>query len=252
MRVVITGAAGGIGQAMLDELAPFHELRLLDVVPMPDPRARVVDLARPPRPSTRWRRLWPAAAGERWSDAFEDADVVLHLAAQTSPTASWEEVLRNNVQATWNVGQAATAHRVTRIVFASSHWAVKALEHALAPACYESDGPKIGSDAAPRPLTPYGLSKAIGEQIGRVLVDEGRLESFLAVRIGYHLASPPGGEAERRLWVGAADLRSLLRRCVEVEREGFHLLYGISAQAASPFDLSHTRALLAWSPGQSA
>ena len=137
-----------------------------------------------------------------------------------------------------------------RIVFASSTWAVKALERALAPACYAPDGPKIGSDAAPRPLAPYGLSKALGEQIGQALVDEGRLESFLAVRIGHHEATSPRDEELRRLWVGTHDLRRMLRRCVEARISGFHVVYGISAQPTNPYDLSYTRALLGWSPEQ--
>jgi hypothetical protein len=102
----------------------------------------------------------------------------------------------------------------------------------------------------PRPLAPYGLSKAIGEQMGRTLVDEGRLTSFLTVRIGHHEPTPPGDEELRRLWVGTRDLRAMLRRCVEAEVGGYRVLYAVSAQRTNPYDLTDARALLGWSPEQ--
>jgi nucleoside-diphosphate-sugar epimerase len=233
----------------VDELSPAHELRLVDRRPMSGRRTWVVDLGQP-RPAGRWwTRLTSPGAGDRWTAAFEGADVVLHLAAQASWSASWEDVLHNNVRATWNVLHTATAHGVKRIVFASSTWAVKALERALAPGCYAPGGPKIGP-VDPRPLAPYGLSKAIGEQMGRTLVDEGRLTSFLTVRIGHHEPTPPGDEELRRLWVGTRDLRAMLRRCVEAEVGGYRVLYAVSAQRTNPYDLTDARALLGWSPEQ--
>jgi nucleoside-diphosphate-sugar epimerase len=250
MRIVITGAAGKIGRAMVNELSAAHELCLLDRAPVSDSRSRVVDLSRSPRRAPWPARLWLSSPPAPWTATFEGADVLLHLAGQPNWEAPWEEVLQDNVQATWNVVQAALSRGVRRIVFASSTWAVKALERAWAPACYAPDGPKIGSDAAPRPLTPYGFSKALGEHMGQALVDEGRLHSFLAVRIGHHEPTPPRVEEIRRLWVGTDDLRRMLRRTVEVRAQGFHVLYGISAQLTNPYDLTYTRNLLDWSPEQ--
>jgi uronate dehydrogenase len=249
MRVIITGAAGVIGRLMTDELSPSHELRLLDRLPIRDRRSQAVDLGQPLR-RVGWRRLWPRSGRHHWMEVLDGADVVLHLAAQPSPHTSWEKVLHDNVQTTWNVVYAAASRGVRCIVFASSIWAVRALERALAPACYLPDGPKIGSDAPARPLTPYGLSKAIGEQMGRQLVDEASVPSFLAVRIGHHQPAPPRDEELRRLWVGTHDLRGLLRRCVEAQVDGFHVVYGMSTQTTSPYDLTYTRTLLSWSPEQ--
>ena len=140
-------------------------------------------------------------------------------------------------------------HYITRLAW-RSNFVIKALERELAPACYTPGGPKIGSDVAPRPLTPYGVSKAVGEQLGRMFVDEGRLASFIAVRIGCYQAVPPEDGELRHLWIGPQDLRSLLRRCVEANVEGFHVVYGTSAQPSSPYDLSYTRRLLSWEPQQ--
>jgi len=246
MRVVITGAAGQIGREMVQELSDSHELYLIDRHPVPGRSSIIADLA---RNRVAWQlRLSSLSKLRRWRDAFEGAEVVLHLAAAADPEATWRQVLHHNIQATWNVFQAAEQHRVSRVVYASSNWAVKALERELAPACYTPGGPKIGSEVPPRPIAPYGITKACGEIIGRTFVDEQTLSSFVAVRIGWYHPSPPRSEEYQHLGIGAKDLRSLLRRCVEAKFEGFHVVYGVSAQPTAPYDLSHTRRLLSWEP----
>lgn len=243
MRVLVTGAAGRIGREMVDELEGSHELVLVDRRGIPGRDVIVADLSEPagePPASA-------AASGRLgWERAFAGVDALLHLAAEADPGAPWEEVLRHNVQATWNVLQAAQRAGVGRVVFASSHHAVRCLERERAA---RGDAAAIRGDASPRPLSPYGLSKGVGEMCGRMLVDQGRLRSFVAVRIGAWEASAPAGE-RRTFWIGTSDGRSLLRRCLEADLTGFHVVYGTSAQSDSPFDLSGIRRLLDWSPVQ--
>ena len=248
MRVIITGAAGRIGKQILEELSDSHELRLIDRTSVPGQRSIIANLAQHRVRS--YRKPWLKARLPRWMFLFEGFDVVLHLAANIQPSAPWEKILHDNIQATWNVFEAAVKYRVPRFIFASSNWAIKALEKKKAPGCYLADGPKIGSDATPAPLTAYGLSKAFGELAGRSLVDEGKLISFIAVRIGNYNPEPPEDPEFRTRWIGARDMRSLLRRCVEAEIKGYHVVYGVSAQSDSPYDLSHTRRLLSWEPQQ--
>jgi len=245
MRVVITGAAGQIGSHLVEELSCDHELCLIDRCFVPGRRSIVGNLARRSG-ALRWFRR----ESYRWSDAFAGAQVVVHLAADAALSAPWESILPNNIQATFNVLQAASDHGVQRVVFASSNWAVRAFEQKLAPDCYRMDGPKIDSGTAPFPLKAYGLSKGFGEIAGRMFVDEGRLKSFIAVRIGSFSAKPRMDERLRNLWIGAEDIRTLFRRCVEAEFEGFHIVYGVSAQRTVPYDLTHTRELLSWFPRQ--
>jgi NAD+ dependent glucose-6-phosphate dehydrogenase len=244
MRVIITGAAGRIGSQLVEELSRSHELGLIDVRPVNGRKSIIADLSVAPRG---WRS-WLKPGSGRWREAFTRAQVVVHLAADIDPQAPWESVLPNNIQATWNVIQAAAKHGVPRVVFASSNWAVKALEQKLAPDCYRVDGAKIDSETAPFPITAYGLSKGFGELAGRMFVDEGKLESFVAVRIGNYNPTPSTDDIVRARWIGVEDLRSLLRRCVEVDIKGFHVVYGVSTEETSPYDLSHTRTLLSWSP----
>ena len=173
----------------------------------------------------------------------------MHLAAVPSPASPWRSVLRHNIEATWHVLESAAAHGVPRVVFASSTWVIRGGD----------DDPRanghaqsIGSEVPPRPLTRYGASKAFGEVAGRMFVDEGRLGTFIAVRIGY---CPPDGrfpteDVARRRWVGPRDLGALIRRCVEADVRGSHVVYGVSAVADCPFDLAYTRRLLDWTPSE--
>ena len=250
MRVLITGAAGRIGNQVVEELSDSHDLCLIDLRPVRHRNSIIADLSRPP-PTNPWIS-WFKSKSARWSDAFKGAEVVVHLAADVDPGSPWESILPNNIQGTWNVIQTAAAHRVRRVVFASSNWAVKALERKLAPDCYRPDGPKIDSTTPPSPLTAYGLSKAFGEIAGRMFVDEGKLETFLAVRIGNYQPKPSSDEIVRARWIGVQDIRAVFRRCVEADLKGFHVVYGVSAQKAAPYDLSQTAQTLSWFPRQSA
>jgi uronate dehydrogenase len=248
MRIVITGAAGRIGSQIVEELSGTHELCLIDRRPVPGRCSTIADLANYPE-SGSWKDCF-SRKNRRWTSAFEKSDVVIHLAANPKTGARWEEVLPDNIRATWNVLEAAAKYRVPRLVFASSNWAVKAHEQSLAPDCYLESGPKMASEMPPSPLTVYGLSKAFGELAGSMFVREGKLKSFLAVRIGNYNRRPTTDEAVRARWIGEEDLRSLFRHCVEAELKGFHVVYGVSAQKTAPYDLAHTRQLLSWLPRQ--
>lgn len=244
MRIVITGAAGNIGRLATKELEEDHDLVLLDRRRVRDRPSIVGDLSAAPS------RLRPRPP---WDPAFEGADAVLHLAAVLHPASyrrnAWSLIRRHNIDATWNVIRAAARHGVPKVVFGSSGWAIRALDHTLDEG--EAGEAYMGSDVLPRPLTIYGLSKAFGENAGRMFVDEGRLRTFIAVRIGFcpHHGRPPDNEWLRRRWIGVRDMARLLRRCVEADVEGYHVVYGVSVDD-SPYDLSHTRNLLDWVPDQ--
>lgn len=249
MRVVITGAAGKIGSELADELSDSYELCLIDCKPVSGRRSIVADLAQ--YDTNAGFRRWFRIGAVKWNGTFKNTEVVIHLAEEPSPRTSWERALHNNIQATWNVLRCAAHHGVRRVVYASSLWAVRALENELAPACYAPDGIKIGSDDRPRPLAPYGIAKACGEITGRMLVDEKKLNSFLAVRLGWYNPNPANKSDRYDLYgISAQDIRSLFRRCIEAEFEGFHVVYGVSAQPEAPVDLSYTRQLLSWMPGR--
>ena len=248
MRILITGAAGRIGREITEELSGSHELTLIDKASLSDRRATVADLAQHRVRS--FKMPWRKTRRPGWMHLFQNVDVVVHLAANIQSLAPWEKVLPDNIVATWNVFETAARYHVPRIVFASSNWAVRAKEKMMAPQCYLADGPKLESSVSPQPSNAYGLSKAFGEIAGRMLVDEGKLRSFVAVRIGAYEPVPHKDFATRTRWIGSRDIRSLLRRCAEAEFEGFHVVYGVSAQSESPYNLKSTKQLLGWEPTQ--
>ena len=59
-----------------------------------------------------------------------------------------------------------------------------------------------------------------------MFVDEQKLRSFVAVRIGSYNPVFPDDEELRTRWIGTDDIRSLFRRCIEAEFTGFHVVYG--------------------------
>lgn len=82
-RVLITGAAGNLGQKLCRHLEQRggYELIALDLKNAPDGIVGA-DLS---------------VASESWRHLFAGVDCVVHLAAQTSSAASWQSVLMNNV-----------------------------------------------------------------------------------------------------------------------------------------------------------
>ena len=97
----------------------------------------------------------------------------------------------------------------------------------------------------------HGIQKVAGEAAGKLLVSEGKLRSFLAVRIGSvrPAGAPPAvADAGTSLWMGHQDTKDLFRRAVEAPYDGYHVVYGVSAQPNRPFDLAEGQRVLGWSP----
>jgi hypothetical protein len=126
---------------------------------------------------------------------------------------------------------------------------VKSQEFQLAPECYNANGPKTNSAAFSRPKQFLWFGQGV-RRSGRYLVDEAKLASFVALRIGWFVRIRQKMKTIQRLGIGVRDLRRLFRRCMEPNFRGFHIVYGISAQKDAPYNLSYTRPLLSWEPVQ--
>ena len=173
-RIVVTGAAGLIGNALLEPLAARHEVVALD-------RRRVQGGRRVPLSSVR-----------RLVSSFADADTVVHLAADPRWGATWRSVARNNIAGTRNVLEAARRCGVRRVVFASSNATTAGYEKDE-PWCRIVAGDYTGVDAATmpristslpvRPENLYGVSKVFGEAACRYFSDRFGI-SAICLRIG--------------------------------------------------------------------
>ena len=189
-HVLITGAAGALGSRLRRHMQGLGwVLTLIDRDSSGEGAIATADLG---------------VFHEEWARRFAGVDTVLHLAGDPSPQASWTSALHNNIDATHNVVEASCRAGVRRVVFASSNWVLA--------------GHRFGSatlDAAtePYPVNPYGISKLVGERIGRA-ASELRGLSFIAFRIGYcqrDQDNQPGthmgwGLWGQRMWLSDRDL----------------------------------------------
>jgi UDP-glucose 4-epimerase len=141
-RVLVTGGAGFIGHRVVRALlAEGHEVIVADLRAFPDAAVRSVvgDLCN-------------ADVARR---AVDGTDVIIHLAAVTSVLKSVEDPVttyRLNVDATARLLELARENDVTTFLLASTNAVVGDVGRAV-----------ITEQAATRPLTPYGATKAAAE-----------------------------------------------------------------------------------------
>src|SRR5205809_1088713 len=104
--VLLTGSAGRIGTALQRELEGQYAFRGVDMKPTRDvPEALVADLADP-------EAARKAVAG-CWG--------IVHLAAEPDDGPYYEEIRPRNLDATYNLFEAARQAGVKKIVFASTN-----------------------------------------------------------------------------------------------------------------------------------
>lgn len=162
---------------------------------------------------------------------FKDAEVVVHLAADLS-VDSWDDILENNIQGTYNVFEEARLAGVRRIIYASSHHVSGMYPTAVAP---------IGVDAPPRPDSLYGVSKCFGEALARYYWDKYGLET-VALRIGSARPQPLEGR-ERYTWLSEKDYCGLLDASLDALEVGFTPIWGISNNDGAWWDNSKASSL---------
>ena len=155
MRYLVTGGAGFIGSNMVDELLR----RGHDVIVLDDLSAgKEENLAR-----VRQKidfRIGSITDLATVQSACKGADYVIHLAARTSVPRSVKDPLesnRVNIDGTLNVLVAARDAKVRRIVYAASSSA-----YGETPTL-----PKIET-MQPAPISPYGVTKYVGELYAQV------------------------------------------------------------------------------------
>lgn len=147
MKILVTGASGMLGQAVVARLhADGHGVRAHDRTPPPGPTD-----------DTATGDLCDPAGLDR---LLAGVDAVVHAAAIPAPVR--EDVFDNNVGTTYHLLEAAGALGVRRIVFVSSlsavglAWSRRGASPLRLPVT--EDHPYVGDD-------PYGLSKQVGELV---------------------------------------------------------------------------------------
>ncbi|MHB1101278.1 MAG: NAD-dependent epimerase/dehydratase family protein [Devosia sp.] len=228
--VLITGAAGNIGAKLAAHFAQTgaYDLRLLD------------------------RKGGEGILGadlsiydDAWVRAFEGVDTVIHLAGEPRGTATWAMVRSANIVATQHVLRAARAAKVRRVVFASTNQVMLG---------YRFRQGLVTTDLPPAPLSPYGISKLFGEELGRGFAEETGI-SFIALRIGYFQRGEnlPGpwmgiGVWGQQMWLSNRDMMHAIERSIKAENVPFAILNLVSNNPGMRWDLEYTRKTIGYAP----
>lgn len=204
-RILLTGAAGGLGKVLRERLRPYANiLRLSDIgemAPAAGPHEEVVhcDLA----DKAEVQRL------------VEGVDAILHFGG-VSVERPFEEILGANICGVFHIYEAARRHGVKRVVFASSNHVI---------GFYQQDE-RLDARSARRPDGYYGLSKSYGEDMASFYFDRYGIET-VSIRIGSSFPEP----ANRRMmstWLSYDDLTQLIERCLYTANVGHTVVYGMS------------------------
>lgn len=229
--VLITGARGNLGTKLRAHCTQLGwTTRLLDRTAGGDPAITEADLS---------------AYDESWATLATNADAIIHLAGDPSPSASWASVQRLNIDLTQNVYEAAARHGAKRVIFASSNWTMAG--HRFA------DFPLTTTHEA-APVNPYGVSKLIGERIGRAFAEH-RGVSSISLRIGYcqtgdNLPGPHMGWGRwgQQMWLSNRDLCQAMERAVLAENIPFTVLNLMSNNPGMRWDIETTRRTIGYAP----
>ncbi len=230
--VLITGANGNLGRKLRAAFADVYDLVLIDRSAAPDDDEMIVaDLSE-------WDMDWVAH--------FTDVDTVIHLAGNPNEFSPWEELVNANMDALANVLNAAAYGGVERIVFASSN-------HAMGDYREIGEMP-ITVDLAPKPDSPYGGTKLMGERLGKSLADAFDI-TFIALRLGWIQSGENRPETlphewARLMWLSNEDLVNLFECAIEADLgdKKFLVANGMSNNRGMRWDLTEASEFLGFDP----
>ena len=226
-RILITGAAGGLGQLIRPRLRrDGRRLRLLDVVaPAPAEPGEPVELI-----------TASVTDAETMAQACAGVDAIIHLGGHSRETA-WADAMQVNINGTHTLLEAARQAGVTRVILASSNHAVGFREIAEA-----ADGP-LPADSSPRPDTYYGVSKAAIEALGSLYHSRFGID-VIAIRIGSCFETPlPLGPRGLITWLSPDDGARLFEACLAYPSPGYRLIWGVSDNTRRICSLAEAEAL---------
>jgi len=205
-RLLLTGAAGGLGKVLRERLQAFAEvLRLSDIAGM-----------EPARDAS--QEVVPCDLADKAAvDALvQGCDAIVHMGG-VSVERPFEEVLEANIKGIFHVYEAARRHGVKRVVFASSNHVT---------GFYKQDD-TLDAAARRRPDGYYGLSKSFGEDLASFYFDRYGIET-VSIRIGSSFPEP----RDRRMlstWLSYDDLVQLIAKALFTPGVGHTVVYGASA-----------------------
>lgn len=228
MKVLMTGAAGGIG-TMLRPILPELgvDWRLSDIAAPAGGRA----------PGEEWV-MGDMTEPADMARLVEGCDAIVHFGGISTENTA-DLIHRVNVVGTYTLYEAARKAGVRRVFFASSN-------HTIG---FHPRETRLDADAEILPDSLYGVSKVYGEALARLYWKKFGIEGVL-VRIGSCFPEP----RDRRMmatWMSARDMLRLIDRFLKVPRLGCPVVYGVSDNDETWWDNSRA-GHLGWRPQDSA
>lgn len=226
-RLLLTGAAGGLGKVLRERLVPYAD------------RLRVSDIAALGEARGPHEEVVPCDLADRQAVAalLQGCDAIVHLGG-VSVERPFEEILEANIKGIFNVYEAARRHGVKRVVFASSN-------HVIG---FYKQTETLDANVLRRPDGYYGLSKSFGEDMAQFYFDRYGIET-VSIRIGSSFPEP----LNRRMmhtWLSYDDLTALVEKALFTPGVGHTVVYGASANEKVWWD-NHAAAKLGWTPKDS-
>ena len=216
-KILITGAAGGVGTHLIRGMKDRYHLRGLD--------REIVE-------GIEDTLQGDVADFDTMLKATQGMDAVIHL---TGVDSQWEGALNSNLIGTYNMLEAARTNGVRRIAYAS-----RAGVHGPQP-----EDVKRTVDMMPCPLGFYTVSKVFGEAMGYSYAHQHDME-FVAVRIGNFNRNRDLPEHPHQLSHG--DVVRVFEQAVVHPGVKYEVVYGVSDSTWPRYDLDHGRRVIGYYP----
>ncbi|MES0862539.1 NAD(P)-dependent oxidoreductase [Ruegeria sp. SCPT10] len=232
MHVLITGAGGHLGRKLFDALEsdPDYTVSGIDIRPVDHPDIHTADLS----------------DDNSWVSLLKGVDVIVHLAGDREPSATWASAIKHNMDATLSLYHHAVAMGVSRVVLASSNWVHgdKRFTHQV-----------LNSATPPGPVNAYGMSKLFCERTGTYFAEHHGL-SVICLRIGWTQwthGNQPGthmamGRWGQEMWLSDRDFLGGMRAAIDAKDISFAALNLMSDNPGMRWDITETRQAIGYSP----
>lgn len=172
---------------------------------------------------------------------FSGIDVVVNLAANPLPEASFSHLIVPNIVGAYNVFEIAMKKKVRRVIFASSIHAV-----------YDNLGGRVNSRVFPKPSDLYGASKVFGEALCYVFSRKDM--SCFVIRIGAYTSNEKlenvcYAKKDYKHIISERDMGQLLHKAIIAPMKiKFGIFNGVSKNKKMDVELKEARRVLGYKP----
>ena len=218
-RILITGAAGTVGSALVKGMKDRYQIRGLDLRPVPELADSMVGDVRD---------------FETTLKATQGMDAVIHLVNIRTNRGDWEDCL-DNVTATRNILESAVRNGVRRVAYSSE-------TGVLGP---PPDTVRRTLTMIPSPGSYYSLGKVFAENLGRLYSTRHGI-GFVAVRIGR--IDRNSGAPKHPHDLSPGDAVRVFERAVVHPGVKYEIVFGVSDSTWNLYDLDHGRQVIQYYP----